>query len=150
MKLNKISEVWNNTNRLLSDFIGLLSFKNWSDDTSSLLSQLNSPRSLIAVGRESGNIRESVKIGWPLKKALASILSLIWIKLRIKIKTQLLSNGSYQIREFRFFFSVWDPEDLLILLFTPQNSKIKILAPGKFCSVFFTWMVTFLIRKIQN
>ena len=43
MKLNKIGEVWNSANRLLSDFIGLLSSKNfatmatWRNDFSSLL-----------------------------------------------------------------------------------------------------------------
>ena len=42
MKLNKIGEVWNSANRLLSDFIGLLSSKNfatmatWRNDFSSL------------------------------------------------------------------------------------------------------------------
>ena len=58
MKLNKIGEVWNNANRLLIDFIGLLSFKNERDDFSSLLSQFNGSRSLIILGGlESGNIR---------------------------------------------------------------------------------------------
>ena len=43
MKLNKIGEVWNTPNRLLSDFFGLLSSKNfapmetWRNDFSSLL-----------------------------------------------------------------------------------------------------------------
>ena len=43
MKLNKIGEIWNSANRLLSDFIGLLSSKNfatmvmWRNDFSSLL-----------------------------------------------------------------------------------------------------------------
>ena len=42
MKLNKIGEVWNSANRLLSDFIGLMSSKNfatmasWRNDFSSL------------------------------------------------------------------------------------------------------------------
>ena len=42
MKLNKIGEVWNSANRLLSDFFGLLSSKNfatmetWRNDFSSL------------------------------------------------------------------------------------------------------------------
>ena len=43
MKLNKIGEVWNTPNRLLSDFIGLLSSRNfatmesWRNDFSSVL-----------------------------------------------------------------------------------------------------------------
>ena len=43
MKLNKIGEVWNSANRLLSDFFGLLSSKNFAsmatrrNDVSSLL-----------------------------------------------------------------------------------------------------------------
>ena len=43
MKLNKIGEVWNGANRLLSGFIGLLSSKNfaamatWRNDFSPLL-----------------------------------------------------------------------------------------------------------------
>ena len=46
MKLNKIGEVWNIANRLLSDFFGLLSSKNfasmatWRNDVSSLLRPL--------------------------------------------------------------------------------------------------------------
>ena len=46
MKLNKIGEVWNSANRLLSDFIGLLLSKNfatmatWRKDFSSLLMAL--------------------------------------------------------------------------------------------------------------
>ena len=43
MKLNKIGEVWNSADRLLSQFIGLLLSKNfttvvtWRNDSSSLL-----------------------------------------------------------------------------------------------------------------
>ena len=45
MKLNKIGEVWNSANRLLSDFFGSLSSKKfatmatWRNDFSSLLSR---------------------------------------------------------------------------------------------------------------
>ena len=47
MKVNKIGEVWNSANRLLSDFIGLLSSKNfatmatWRNDFSSLYSLID-------------------------------------------------------------------------------------------------------------
>ena len=47
MKLNKIGEVWNRANRLKSDFIGLLSSKNfatmatWRNDFSSLFVQIS-------------------------------------------------------------------------------------------------------------
>ena len=47
LKLNKIGKVWNSANGLLSDFIGLLSSKNfatmatWRNDFSSLLRHHN-------------------------------------------------------------------------------------------------------------
>ena len=48
MKLNKIGEVWNSANRLLGDFIGLLSSKNFAttviwrnDSTLYLLSNIS-------------------------------------------------------------------------------------------------------------
>ena len=69
MKLNKIGEVWNSKNRLLSDFIGLLSSKSfattatWRNDFSSLLLLF-----LLEYPERSWAAGNFGQLGWRLKK----------------------------------------------------------------------------------
>ena len=65
MKLNKIGEVWNSANRLLSDFIDLLSSKNfatmatWRNDFSSLFVQISEKVAWnVLEGNNSTNVKE--------------------------------------------------------------------------------------------